>query len=104
LEESKRAHRAAEQQRQATFYAQAEKDHKLNQKGGPLDKALGELEIVQSRLAAKGKDKDPDLLRQETALKTRIGKYNDDIANDSAAKAKRMMSVGSEYTYVGVQQ
>ena len=95
LGENKRAHIAAERQREANFYLLAEKQHRLNQKGGPLDTALGELEIVQSKLAAKGKSKDPDLLTQKVEIETRIGKHNDTIANESEARAKRMMRVGS---------
>ena len=94
-EEIKRRNEEVERQRFATFQLTAEKQHKYNQKGSPLDTALGELEIVQSKLAAKGKSNDPDLLTQEAALKTRIGGYNDAIANDSAAKAKRMMGAGN---------
>ena len=56
-----------------------------------------------AQLAAKGKSKDPDLLRSEAALKTRIGGYNDTIANDSAAKAQRMIGATSGFKYVGVQ-
>jgi hypothetical protein len=103
LAETKRRNEEAERQKYATFQLAAKKGHRLNQKGGPLDTALGDLEIVQSKLAAKGKSKDSELLAQEAELETRIGKHNDTIANESAAEASRMINAGSKFKYVGVQ-
>lgn len=104
LDETKRKNAEEERRLNAQYYQRAEEKHPLRQKGSPLFTALAELESVQSDLAIPKNSKNPDLLTKENALRTRIAKYQDQIANESAAEATRMMNAQSKFKYLGVKE
>jgi hypothetical protein len=100
LAETVRRNEEAERQKFAAFQQRMQEKHPLMVKG-TLPNALTELEASRARLATKPTN--PDFIKQFNFAQSQVDTMKDQVANESARDASRMMGAASGFKYVGVQ-
>jgi hypothetical protein len=94
-----RAKEAADQ-KFANMQALLQKQHPLMTRG-TLPNKLTELENARSLLATNPTK--PDFIKSVNDLTVQVDRMQDQVANDTAKDAARMIGAASKFKYVGVQ-